>query len=87
MNDNLLVVLRAVLMVAGGFLAGRGYVTSDQVSSFVAKLPEIIGAATSIGSMIWGIYVRWNTKSVSVKTGARPDVPTLSTATGTVEKS
>lgn len=85
MNDNLWVAIRALLMVGGGFLAGKGYVTMDQVKSIADRLPEIVGAVAAVVGPFWALYVRWNTRAVPAVTAARADVPTVSAVTGATE--
>ena len=85
MSDQVWQIIRYLLILIGGFLAGKGYVTMDQVNTFVDNLPAIIGAVTSAGAMIWGLYVKIGTKAVPAATAARADVPTVSAATGAVQ--
>lgn len=85
MSDNFWVLLRAILMVAGGFMAGKGYVTMSEFTAFIDKLQTIIPALLSIGAAGWAMWVRYNTRAVPIKTAMRPDVPTVSAATGAIE--
>ncbi|MGM4906243.1 Pam3-gp28 family putative phage holin [Tardiphaga sp. 866_E4_N2_1] len=85
MSDQLWQVIRYVLLIGGGFLAGKGYVTMEQVNTLIDNLPGIIGALTAAGTAIWGLYVKFGTKAVPAATAARPDVPTVSAATGAVQ--
>jgi hypothetical protein len=81
-TDTKWVVLRYAAISIGSFLAGKGYVTMDQVNTVIDRAPEVAGAAVSLGTMIWGIYVRLGTKAVPAQTAARRDVPTVSPVTG-----
>lgn len=72
-------ILRYLLIAGGSFLVGKGYITSENVDT-------VVGAIGSIGAVLWGIYVKTGTKAVPVATAARADVPTVSGATGTVQR-
>lgn len=84
-KDTWFVAARYILIGGGAFLAGKGYVTMDQVHDFADKLPTIVAGVTSAAATIWGLYVRFGTKAVPVATAARADVPTVSAATGAVK--
>jgi hypothetical protein len=84
MSDSIWMIIRYLLISGGAFVAGKGYVTMDQVNSLIENLPAVIGAVTAAGTALWGLYVKWNTRSVPAKTAARVDVPTVSPVTGTV---
>ncbi len=86
MSDQLWQTIRYVLLIGGGFMAGRGWVTMDQVNTLIDNLPGIIGAVTSAATAIWGLYVKFGTKSVPAATAARSDVPTVSSATGAIQR-
>jgi hypothetical protein len=75
-------IIRYCLISGGAFVAGKGYVTMDDVAGFVDKLPALIGALTAAGTAAWGLYVKWNTRSVPPNTAARVDVPTINPVTG-----
>jgi hypothetical protein len=70
-------LIRYLLIAAGSFATGKGWVTSDQVTS-------VIGAIGTLFTVAWGLYVKANTRAVPSVTAARPDVPTVSAATGAV---
>lgn len=76
--DTVWQIIRYLLIAGGGILVGKGYVTTEQVTT-------IVGAIGSIGAVVWGMYVKFGTKAVPQSTAARPDVPTVSGATGTVQ--
>jgi hypothetical protein len=82
MTDQAWMTIRYLLIAGGAFLAGKGYVTMDQVTDFIDKIPTFVAAATAIGTAGWGLYVKWNTRSVPAVTAARVDVPTINPATG-----
>lgn len=78
-QDSLWQMIRYALIAAGSFFVGKGYITSEQVTT-------IVGALGAIFPIAWGLYVKANTKAVPTATAARPDVPTVSGATGAVKK-
>lgn len=84
MSDEIWMIIRYILIALGSFLVGKGYVTMDQVNGIIDALPQLIGGIMSVGTMAWGLYVKYGTKAVPVATAARPDVPTVSAATGAV---
>lgn len=76
--DTIWQILRYILIAGGSFLAGKGYITAENSEA-------IIGAIGTVGSIIWGLYVKSGTKAVPVETAARSDVQTVSGATGAVQ--
>jgi hypothetical protein len=76
-SDSVWQVVRYLLIAAGSFATGKGWVTSDQVTS-------IIGAIGTLFTVAWGLYVKAGTRAVPSVAAARPDVPTVSAATGAV---
>jgi hypothetical protein len=77
-SDSVWQVVRYLLIAAGSFATGKGWVTSDQVTS-------VIGAIGTLFTVAWGLYVKAGTRAVPSVTAARPDVPTVSAATGVVK--
>jgi uncharacterized membrane protein YraQ (UPF0718 family) len=73
--DTVWQIIRYLLIAAGGWAAGKGYVTSDQVTAIVGSLGSLFAAA-------WGIYVKFNTVPVAASTGERQNVTVVSSATG-----
>lgn len=67
--------IRYVLIGLGGMLVGAGYVTAEQVDLAV-------GAIVTLGTVTWGVYVRWKTRAVPERVADRPEIPTVSGATG-----
>ncbi|MBS0528511.1 MAG: hypothetical protein JSS22_03850 [Proteobacteria bacterium] len=78
-QDTIWQIIRYALIAAGSFVVGKGYITSDQVTT-------IIGAVGAVFPIAWGLYVKANTKAVPASTAARSDVPTVSAATGSIQK-
>lgn len=78
-SDTIWQILRYILIAAGSFLVGKGYVTAENVEL-------LVGAAGTIFTVVWGLYVKAGTKAVPAATAERPDVPTVSQATGTIQR-
>ena len=78
-QDTIWQILRYGLIAGGSFFVGKGYVTSADVTT-------VVGAVGAIFPVAWGIYVKANTRAVPAATAARSDVPTVSAATGAVQK-
>jgi len=78
-SDTIWQIIRYILIAAGSFATGKGWVTADQVTT-------IIGALGSLFAVAWGLFVKAGTSTVPAATGARADVPTVSQATGAVSK-
>lgn len=76
-SDTIWQIIRYLLIAAGGWASGKGYVSADQVTSIIGALGALFGVA-------WGLFVKSGTVAVPAATGARSDVPTVSGATGTV---
>lgn len=73
--------LRYLMIAVGTALslkACNGCVTEPIIEQSVGVLIGIMGA-------VWGNYVKKGTKAVPIETALRPDVPTVSAATGIVE--
>jgi hypothetical protein len=77
-QDTIWQIIRYGLIAGFGFLTGKGYITSEQATT-------VIGALGTMFPIIWGLYVKANTKSVPAATAARSDVPTVSSATGSIQ--
>ena len=71
-------IVRYVLIAAGTWLASKGYIGAEQWETVVGGLGAIFGVA-------WGLFVKSGTKAVPAAVAARPDVPTVSGATGAVK--
>lgn len=72
-------LLRYALLAAGGFLTSRGILAD-------AALESVVGAIGLLFTTAWGVYIKWNTKSVPAAVADKPSVPTVSPVTGAVEK-
>jgi hypothetical protein len=77
--DTIWQILRYILIAGGGVAVGKGWITNEQ-------LLTLVGAIGSIGAVVWGLFVKSGTTAVPDAVAARPDVPTVSAATGTVTK-
>lgn len=76
--DTVWQILRYLLIAVGSFATGKGWVTADQVTA-------VVGAIGTIGAVLWGLFVKSGTTAVPDKVAARPDIPTVSGATGAVQ--
>lgn len=74
-SDTIWQIVRYILIAAGSFATGKGWVTADQVTA-------IVGALGTLFTVAWGLFVKSGTATVSAAVAARPDVPTVSAATG-----
>jgi hypothetical protein len=61
-------VLRQVLPMAGGFLIGKGYVSTEAWSMILTHWEAIFGQAVALGSLIW--MARSNTPKAKAETVA-----------------
>jgi hypothetical protein len=86
MNDTAWQGVRYALISVGMFLAGRGKIDPLMVAPLADEIIRDAGAAVAAGTALWGFYVKWKTRAVPDATAARPDVPTVSAATGVVTK-
>lgn len=77
--------VRYLLIAGGAYLAGRGKIDANQVAPLADAIVQTGGALISAGSAAWGLWVKWRTATVPVNVAARPDVPTVNTATGAVQ--
>lgn len=76
-SDSVWQIARYLLIAAGSFATGRGWVTSDQVTS-------AIGALGTLFTVVWGIYVKFGTRATTAAAATRADVPVVNAATGGV---
>ncbi len=77
-SDIVWQIIRYILIAAGSFATGKGWVDADTVT-------QIIGALGTLFAVGWGLFVKAGTASVPAATAARADVPTVSAATGAVK--
>jgi hypothetical protein len=73
-------LLRAGLIAVGSGFAAQG----SGAGLTEGDIESLAGAIVSILTIIWGIYVRWNARSVPLPVAVRPDIPVKSSATGKV---
>jgi hypothetical protein len=85
MNDQMWQSIRYLLIAGGAYAAGRGKISADEVPQMVDQIMTVGGAAVSLATAVWGLYVKWRTRAVPEKVAARRDVPTVSAATGAIE--
>lgn len=78
-SDSVWQVIRYLLIAAGGYFTNKGLVTADQWTAIVSAIGTLFVAG-------WGIYVKFGTKATTAEVAAKPTVPTVSPATGTITK-
>ncbi len=76
-SDMIWQILRYALLAGFGWLANKGY-------GDAATWNTVVGAIGAIFTAGWGIYVKMGTKAVPVAVANRPEIPTVSAATGSV---
>jgi hypothetical protein len=86
MSDQFWQTLRYILIGGGMWLAGYGKLPMADVASMADEIISIASAAVAVGTAAWGLYVKFRTKAVPERVAARPDVPTVSAATGEIER-
>ena len=84
MNDQLWQAIRYFLIAGGSYLAGRGHIPIEGVAPLADLAIQVASGAVALASALWGLYVRWNTRTVTAATADRADVPTVSMVTGKV---
>ena len=70
---------RLMLCTLGGALASRGEFDISE-----GEIAGIAGAVIAIASIVWGVYVRWNARSVPLEVAVRPEIPVKSDLTGQI---
>lgn len=78
-SDTVWQLIRYALLLAFGPLVTKGYISSDQVTTVIGSL----GAIFTVG---WGLWVKFGTKATTAAVAASPAVPTVSAATGQIQK-
>lgn len=78
-SDTIWQIIRYGLIALGGWFTNKGYVTGDQWTT-------VVGAIGTLFPVAWGLFVKSGTKAVPESVAARSDVPTVSAATGAVQK-
>ena len=85
MSDSIVQAIRYILMIVGGIGVGKGYFTSADLATAITDILNWVSAGLIAVPFVWGMYVKWKTKSVPVAhVDANPAIPTVSTVTGTV---
>lgn len=77
-QDTIWQIVRYVLIAGGTWVASKGYISETQWET-------VVGAIGTLFAVGWGLFVKSGTKAVPADVAARPDVPTISGATGKVE--
>jgi hypothetical protein len=64
-QDQIMVIVRTVLQTFGPLLVARGVIPSDSLNGFESAIIAVVGAALTLGSMIWGIWVQSHTSKIA----------------------
>jgi hypothetical protein len=81
-SEQIWQTIRYMLILGGGYLAGRGKIPLESVAPLADGIIEASGLAIAFGSVAWGLYVRFRTVAVSTAAAEVKDVPVVSSATG-----
>lgn len=82
MHDLVWQNVRYILIALGTYGTAKGWVSAEQVGPGVEVATQALSGLVAAGAWAWGVYVKWNTATVPLKTALRDDVPTINTATG-----
>lgn len=85
LNDSIWLNIRYLLITVGVSMlvyASKGKLSEDQALPIIEWA---VGGFLTVGTWVWGNYVRKGTKAVPIETAKRTDVPTVSAATGQIE--
>lgn len=63
-TEATLSLLRQLLTLVGGLLAGAGYLNAEQANTITNDVLTVVPALVSLGSVCWSIYAHWNQKKV-----------------------
>lgn len=77
--DTIWQIFRYMLMAVGGYFVNKGWVDNDSLTTIISGMGTLFVTA-------WGLYIKWNTKTVPADVAAKPSVTTVSPVTGAVEK-
>lgn len=78
-SDVIWQIVRYALIAVGAWFTSKGWVTGDQWETILAGIATLF-------PVIWGLFVKTGTKAVPAAVAARSDVPTVSAATGAIQK-
>lgn len=85
MLDFVMQNARYALIGVGMLVVGLGWASQSDVDQGINLTMTAGGALITAGTWLYGLYVKWNTKSVPLTTAVRADVPTVSPVTGSVQ--
>ena len=77
-SETIWQILRYALLAGGGYFVNKGLLTNDALTSIISGFGTLFVAA-------WGIYVKAGTKAVPEAVANRPEIPTVSAATGATQ--
>ena len=64
-NQEVMNLIRQLLTLVGGLLAGAGVLNAAQSNTIVSDVMTAVPALISLGSVCWSVYAHWNMKKVS----------------------
>lgn len=82
MTEQFWPLLRYLLIALGAYLTGRGIIPAGQATTLIDQIMNVLPALVAVATAIWGVYVKWNTKTVLKATTISLELPTVSAATG-----
>ena len=63
-NQEVTNLVRQLLTLAGGMLAGAGVLNANQSYTLVNDIMVAVPALISLGSVAWSVYAHWNMRKV-----------------------
>ncbi len=77
-SSQLQSIAKVALTFIGGIMASFGWISSDDMSKVTADVLAVIGPATALVTLVWGIY-QHSTANKIASTAALPEVKTVVT--------
>jgi len=74
-HDSVWQLIRYVMLIAGGAATTAGYLSNEEITA-------IIGAAGTLFTTAWGLWVKWGTSPVRDGVIIRNAIPAVDSATG-----
>jgi hypothetical protein len=80
-------MIRSGIMAVSSILVGTGIAQQEQVDTLMNSLEVVVPGLIAIATVVWGVWVNWNTRRVPMLEAMRPDIETVSPITGAIEPS
>ena len=64
-QDQINSLVRSLLLLALGYLASKGVITSDQETTLLPIILTAVGAVAALGAALWGIYSSSHTAKIA----------------------